>query len=420
MTHNRIVAFVTVLFTLRLLVARCPGHSANMSDVKSLEHPTLKVPYELLNKKFRSAQKTLDREVSHVQAVSNDLEKHLKTDGSYVATGEISKLLGGVVARLQVLKRKAQESIAEELQAGMVCKRRLDHLKDHANTSPSAVNQWRRQRLDRMLVEYFLRKGYYKTATKLADSSELRDLTNIDVFMVSREVEKSLANHETARCIGWCHDNRSKLRKLGSTMEFNLRVQEFIELVRTDRRLDAVKHARKYFANYDDYQLQEIQCCMGQLAFPAHAYLSPYKDLLDEKRWDKLIETFRQENYRLFQLASQSVFTVALQAGLSALKTPQCYSANKEGRNPSCPVCNEALNELAAPLPFAHCSQSRLVCSISGKPLNEYNQPMMMPNGYVYGEQALEKMAQENNGTVICPKTKEVFPYKKIEKVYVM
>lgn len=99
-----------------------------------------------------------------------------------------------------------------------------------------------------------------------------------------------------------------------------------------------------------------------------------------------MIEQFRHENYRLFQLASQSVFTVALQAGLSALKTPQCYSANREGKNPSCPVCNEALNELATTLPFAHCSQSRLVCSISGKPLNEYNQPMMMPNGYVYGE----------------------------------
>jgi macrophage erythroblast attacher len=75
-----------------------------------------------------------------------------------------------------------------------------------------------------------------------------------------------------------------------------------------------------------------------------------------------------------------------LQAGLSALKTPQCYSGNKEGKNPSCPVCNETLNELATPLPFAHCSQSRLVCSISGKALNEHNQPMMMPNGYVYGE----------------------------------
>ncbi|XP_012255512.2 E3 ubiquitin-protein transferase MAEA [Athalia rosae] len=391
-----------------------------MSDVKSLEHPTLKVPYELLNKKFRSAQKTLDREVSHVQTAASELEKGLVGESTGVASGEITRLLGGVVARLQVLKRKAEESIAEELQAGMVCKRRLDHLKEHGNTAPSAVNQWRRQRLDRMLIEYFLRKGYYKTATKLADNSELRDLTNIDVFMVSREVEKSLANHETARCLGWCHDNRSKLRKLGSTMEFNLRVQEFVELVRADRRLDAVKHARKCFANYDDYQLQEIQCCMGLLAFPANTDLSPYKDLLDEKRWERLIEQFRHENYRLFQLASQSVFTVALQAGLSALKTPQCYSANREGKNPSCPVCNEALNELATTLPFAHCSQSRLVCSISGKPLNEYNQPMMMPNGYVYGEHALEKMALENNGTVVCPKTKEVFPYKKIEKVYVM
>jgi len=34
--------------------------------------------------------------------------------------------------------------------------------------------------------------------------------------------------------------------------------------------------------------------------------------------------------------------------------------------------------------------------------------------------QALEKMAEENNDTVICPKTKEAFSYKKIEKVYVM
>ena len=37
-----------------------------MADVKSLEHPTLKVPYEILNKKFRIAQKHLDREVSLV------------------------------------------------------------------------------------------------------------------------------------------------------------------------------------------------------------------------------------------------------------------------------------------------------------------------------------------------------------------
>ena len=64
----------------------------------------------------------------------------------------------------------------------------------------------------------------------------------------------------------------------------------------------------------------------------------------------------------------------------------QCYSNSRDSRNPSCPVCQDSFNELAQPLPFAHCSQSRLVCAISGHPLNEHNLPMMLPNGYVYGE----------------------------------
>lgn len=65
----------------------------------------------------------------------------------------------------------------------------------------------------------------------------------------------------------------------------------------------------------------------------------------------------------------------------------QCYSDAGENRNPTCPVCQPYLNELAECLPFAHCSQSRLYCHISGLPMNENNQPMMLPNGHIYGEQ---------------------------------
>lgn len=41
------------------------------------------------------------------------------------------------------------------------------------------MNQWRKVRLDRMLVDYFLRNGYYESANKLADARGLRDLTNV-------------------------------------------------------------------------------------------------------------------------------------------------------------------------------------------------------------------------------------------------
>ena len=46
-----------------------------MSDIRALEYPTVRVPYEVLNKKFRIAQKALDREVAHVQTSLTAVEK---------------------------------------------------------------------------------------------------------------------------------------------------------------------------------------------------------------------------------------------------------------------------------------------------------------------------------------------------------
>ena len=59
------------------------------------------------------------------------------------------------------------------------------------------------------------------------------------------------------------------------------------------------------------------------------------------------------------------------------------FNRDTKYRSPTCvlQVCEPHLNTLAHTLPFAHCSQSRLVCTISGAALNENNQPMMLPNG---------------------------------------
>lgn len=89
-----------------------------------------------------------------------------------------------------------------------------------------------------------------------------------DIFLTSKEIEKSLANRETSKCLVWCHDNKHKLRKLKSNMEFNLRIQEFIELIRSDRRIEAIRHARKHFPNFEDEHLPTIQQVMALLAFP--------------------------------------------------------------------------------------------------------------------------------------------------------
>lgn len=349
------------------------------------------------------AQKTLDRELNAIlQNVASELERGSESNQNAPIVGNITKLLDGVVEKLHILKRKAEESISEELSAGLVCKRRLEHLKqnvkpqslphmrdaeedpEESQISIAAENQWKKIRLNRLIVEHFLRLGYYDTAEVLANRAGIREISNLDIFNVTREVEKDLSQHNTAKCIMWCADNKSKLRKINSDIEFKLRQQEFIELIRSDQRLLAVKHAQKYLSAFEQDQLNEIKKCMALLAFPIDTELEPYKSMLEISRWDDLLVNFRLENYRLFQIPTQSVLSVAVQTGLSALKTPQCYSKNS--KNSNCPVCQPHISEIAEPLPFSHCAQSRLICRVTKKPLNENNQPMVLPNGFVVGE----------------------------------
>ncbi|XP_015424418.1 PREDICTED: macrophage erythroblast attacher isoform X1 [Myotis davidii] len=238
-----------------------------------------------------------------------------KTLSSCPAVDSVVSLLDGVVEKLSVLKRKAVESIQAEDESAKLCKRRIEHLKEHSSDQPAAASLWKRKRMDRMMVEHLLRCGYYNTAVKLARQSGIEDLVNIEMFLTAKEVEESLERGETATCLAWCHDNKSRLRKMKgrqgehdakpgrksrvasgspkesedlgmetikgkpelSCLEFSLRIQEFIELIRQNKRLDAVRHARKHFSQAEGSQLDEVRQVMGMLAFPPDTHISPYK-----------------------------------------------------------------------------------------------------------------------------------------------
>ena len=62
------------------------------------------MPYEILNKKFRAAQKTVDREVSHVQLAGSDVEACLQQKSPTI--GDVSKAIDNMVEKLCLLKRK--------------------------------------------------------------------------------------------------------------------------------------------------------------------------------------------------------------------------------------------------------------------------------------------------------------------------
>ena len=67
------------------------------------------MPYEILNKKFRSAQKAIDREVSYVVNVTNELTTTLNKQP--VKANEVAGMLDGVVQKIQALKRKVASTL---------------------------------------------------------------------------------------------------------------------------------------------------------------------------------------------------------------------------------------------------------------------------------------------------------------------
>lgn len=58
-----------------------------------------------------------------------------------------------------------------EDESAQLCKRRIEHLKEHSGDQPAAAGLWKRKRMDRMMVEHLLRCGYYNTAVRLARQS---------------------------------------------------------------------------------------------------------------------------------------------------------------------------------------------------------------------------------------------------------
>lgn len=64
---------------------------------------------------------------------------------------------------------------------------------------------------------------------------------------------------------------------LQSTLEFQLRLQEFIELVRVDSNMQAIVYARKHLALWAASHMKELQRVMATLAFKSNTECATYK-----------------------------------------------------------------------------------------------------------------------------------------------
>lgn len=432
------------------------------------DQPLLRLPFEL----SRTTFKTAHRHTEQTQAKVEDL---LKTSGKNAAetlpdgSSKALASLDQAIAKLQALKSKLgamQE--AQELHSAQSTAR-IEHLDEvyHIPTlSGVKYDRWSRTRLDRLLVDYLVRNGYTQSARALAKDRGIEKLVDVDEFEGLKKIESSLRNeHRVDLALTWCGENKQTLRKMESTFEFELRLQQYVEMIRSrdvGKLLDATFHARKYLIGPSLTKPRLSIEWAGLLAFDQDTEAEPYNLLFAPHRWNQLADKFLETHHKIFSLPLQPQLHIALTAGLSALKTPACHSKNISPTSglhtasspqshtfnfsdqdhdmiydpgmsidssmdfghasspsttmldtPVCPICSNELNQLAKGVPFALHSKSIVE-----------SDPVVLPNGRVYGKDRLLALNQKmgaRDGFVFDPlEPEKEIPWDTIRKIFIM
>lgn len=68
-------------------------------------------------------------------------------------------------------------------------------------------------------------------AACLAQETGSEALSDLHIFAQAQRVIQSLKQHDCSAALAWCAANRARLKKAKSSLEFKLRLQEFLELV---------------------------------------------------------------------------------------------------------------------------------------------------------------------------------------------
>jgi macrophage erythroblast attacher len=398
-----------------------------------------------VKRNFKNTQRHYERERDHVlPALKNAANASLTSKQSPEQT---LAALDAMIARMQNFKRKLDNLGTEEDALHEHTSKRIKHLQDLFQVSTLSdvkYTEWSRTRLDRLVVDYLLRSGYPKTGAALAEAKKITHLIDIDTFTACHKIAASLSRGETKEALGWINENRNSLKKIikapykTTDLEFELRLQQYIELVRSGRAIEAREHAATYLYPHNESRREPILQAAGLLAQLPTTDADPYRQLLSAARWPFLSNLFVETHHNLLLLPVQPLLHVALSAGLSALKTPACHSAFNPASSSTrtharlatttslCPICSMELNELARNVPYANHTTSSVEAD-----------PVVLPNGRIYGRARLEElqrklvmagvgggniddMAIGTEGEVVDPTTGEKFAWSEAKKVYIM
>ena len=114
-------------------------------------------------------------------------------------------------------------------------------------------------------------------------------------------------------------------------------------------------------SKFADDHLDKLKRVMGLLIFNKEKLetIDKYKEVLNEDKWDWIIDKFIKESYHLHSLTTNPMLVKCLNIGVSILKTTFCN--DDELFNENCPTCSKSFRSFSSSLPYLVKNQTSLI-----------------------------------------------------------
>ena len=378
--------------------------------VRKFESSYIRIPFEQFRRSFRMEMKVAEKDLPSLEAL---VKKHLNS------SNEVSEnVLKALKERTKALEEKLKEYCGESLKFRERFLKRMKWVEEMVNMGN--YRTWSHGRLIRLIGDFLIRSGDFEIVKEIGKRKpELIEEFDLELEEMRQGIIKSLEGKELKKALQWCGDHRNNLKRISSDLEFKLRRQEFIELLKLGDIPGSIKLSQKYFPGWLETNYQEIRETLALICwFPflgkginwSNGIVKKYEILFDEEiQWEIIKEQFKKDFITIYQVDQSSQLIKTVRAGLSVLKTRQC---NKiiEGEDSECPACSGPLKDLANQLPFGHFETTKIRCRITGKLVSEDDPPMALPNGQVYSESGLKLLCEGSSAGVLkCPVTGQSF-----------
>ena len=319
-----------------------------------MDFQLLRVPIENASSLFRLRQKNVEKALGKVvDAVASDTPV------------PASVSLSSVLAAIESAKQATVRLGAQEAERLAHLQSRIEYCRTESRPPVD---------LDCAIVEYLLREGHVDAGMRVYDTAltgARRSLSDAPLLLEICAAVEALRKHDLRPALQWARDNASRLRRLDSILEFALRRQEFVELVRAKELGAALEHASQHLspaakaaAAVEREQtgataaaaatatsagprapggattagaaasggrpatdcLQALQEVMSILAFanPVSCGVANVERFFEAGAWEELVALFKRDALAAMGFLPRSSLEYSLALGLIALKTPSC------------------------------------------------------------------------------------------------